>query len=437
MADQNDQSKFAASTSTALTVKFSGRGRDVRLIQVLFESPLGTVRSQTGRTARNGEGTFGWTNAVQALSLLAVRSARSTMGGDAPTPDLIGGQDSAANSLDLAISKGVASRWLTEMFGIFSDDRPVAKRLFERRNSNRKIKGQPVTVFFNSRFLPYENIVVVRDDLPVQEADELDALMADLSAALDSSEVEEETVPGVPSVLAERRQTFHERYREIWTSDDGVSTKISRSEELLGNTLAKPFIILLYSIRIFAEENGDARFEFEVVIVNCGTQPMIGHSHEFRFDDAQSIPFEVIARGEDRVQAIRDESHYKCFFIKFSKPLAPSDVWHYRFEFSCRSIFKNDSKPKYWDIFFPNTVTNQLMFQLTHKAARRPSPPIVERVSQSGAESIMSPRPLAVEWDRGITIHWQLPFPEVGSTYRVQWNRFGAIEASPNSAILR
>ena len=118
-------------------------------------SPRQAVRGKLpGALARAG--TFQWTKAVRAMTLLLVRHAAEhynpTSGG------LIYGEaDTLASSLDYAISKNTG--WLCDMFGSTSLGVCNAARLFSRCNSNRKRPG-PVMISVNSNLLRPDQIKI-------------------------------------------------------------------------------------------------------------------------------------------------------------------------------------------------------------------------------------------------------------------------------------
>ncbi len=110
-----------------------------------------SIRGKTGGAYRQA-GSFQWTSAVRALSLLAVKAITT------PQDALIQGEGgSLAASLDYAISK--QPEWLTDLFGCDREGISYARRLVLRTNPERKRPG-PVVLALNSVYLPYSSIEV-------------------------------------------------------------------------------------------------------------------------------------------------------------------------------------------------------------------------------------------------------------------------------------
>lgn len=120
-----------------------------QLTEVTFQESPGSparvcVRGKTSGPCRTA-GSFQWTSAVKALSLLVVKTALS------PDNALVKGDGhSLAASLDYAISK--QPMWLSEMFGWDPKGVSLARRLILRTNPERKRPG-PVTLGINQKYL--------------------------------------------------------------------------------------------------------------------------------------------------------------------------------------------------------------------------------------------------------------------------------------------
>jgi hypothetical protein len=93
---------------------------------------------------------------VAALFLRALLMDEST----SREPMLSGGAKSLAASLDYALTKQPS--WIVDMFGISSNGRTHAKRLFRVTNSHRKRSG-PVSVSINLHVCPKRCIEVLLD----------------------------------------------------------------------------------------------------------------------------------------------------------------------------------------------------------------------------------------------------------------------------------
>ncbi len=146
-----------------------------QLTEVMFRENAGdeerrTIRGKTGGAFRYA-GSFQWTSAVKALSLLLTRAALY------PQNSAIQGHvGSLAASLDYAISKQPA--WITEMFGCDQQGISFARRLILRTNPERKRPG-PVVLAVNHVYLPQVAIEVFVNGTKCSESD-LERLIATL-----------------------------------------------------------------------------------------------------------------------------------------------------------------------------------------------------------------------------------------------------------------
>lgn len=150
-----------------LTLKFESSLERCELVETGFYhpmlcAPLRCVRGKAAGAFKNA-GTFQWTRAVHALSLLLIRvklnappicSPRETVP-HTEMPELVGYRGSLAASLDAAISK--EPRWLNDMFGTDSRGNCLINRLLSRTNSGLKRPG-PVALAFNEKFLEIDQV---------------------------------------------------------------------------------------------------------------------------------------------------------------------------------------------------------------------------------------------------------------------------------------
>ena len=127
-----------------------------------FQTPTNTLKCTRGKTcgAYLTYGTFQWTTAVVALSVLILKNAMQG-GESSKVPILLEGYSgSLASSLDSAISKETS--WLSDMFGSDKSGRLYARNLFLRSNSNLKRAG-PVAIAVNTKRLPVSNVFIFLD----------------------------------------------------------------------------------------------------------------------------------------------------------------------------------------------------------------------------------------------------------------------------------
>ena len=116
--------------------------------------PRTCVRGKTSGPCRSA-GTFQWTSAVKALSLLAVKTRLN------PQDALLRGEaHSLAASLDYAISK--QPMWLNEMFGWDQKGISFCRRLILRTNPERMRPG-PVTLGINQIYMTADAITIISD----------------------------------------------------------------------------------------------------------------------------------------------------------------------------------------------------------------------------------------------------------------------------------
>jgi hypothetical protein len=119
----------------------------------LLEKPL---VAQRGTTTPRGTGTFAWSRAVQALSLLCVQSVLTNVEERPPNP-LIGDAGTLAASLDSAISKQPS--WVYQIFGADTEGTSLLRRLVSRVNPERKRPGA-VEISIKSELTRATEIVV-------------------------------------------------------------------------------------------------------------------------------------------------------------------------------------------------------------------------------------------------------------------------------------
>lgn len=138
---------------------------------------LTCVRGKTAGAYR-GVGTFQWSAGVRAMACLLLRA----MLVDEATrlePMLSGGAKSLAASLDYALAKQPS--WIVDMFGVSSNGKSQAKRLFRVTNSHRK-RGGPVSVSLNPHVCPKHRVEVLLDGKLVETPERLRAMLETIEA---------------------------------------------------------------------------------------------------------------------------------------------------------------------------------------------------------------------------------------------------------------
>jgi hypothetical protein len=129
-------------------------GSPPELYRTRFTNMLGDKSwSMRGRIHSDvyGGGSFHWTSAVKALSLLLVGIAKATtLGEPVDLVRLSGQRGSLARSLDYALSK--QPEWVLQMFGFDCNGQAYLRRLLRRNNPEMKRAG-PVMIGINPNTL--------------------------------------------------------------------------------------------------------------------------------------------------------------------------------------------------------------------------------------------------------------------------------------------
>lgn len=147
------------------------------LVKTKFTHPLIGKELKTIRGKSNGAytdfGSFQWTKAVKAISILGVRAKLFANAGCNLQAMVEGGTLSLAAALDYAIDK--QPMWLSDMFGVDSQGKSISKRLFNRTNPGRKRSG-PTAISINPFFLPSENLKIYLNGTEVSSVPNLKQL---------------------------------------------------------------------------------------------------------------------------------------------------------------------------------------------------------------------------------------------------------------------
>jgi hypothetical protein len=141
-----------------------------------------SVRGKTAGPLK-ASGSFQWTSAVKALSLLCLKIAVAERSGSKQAADYLieGLKGSPAASLDYALSK--QTEWLREMFGLTGHGTVYARRLILRTNAERKRPG-PVFLGLNTLVLQPTNIKIFVRGEEVTACDRLSSLLAQMKESL-------------------------------------------------------------------------------------------------------------------------------------------------------------------------------------------------------------------------------------------------------------
>lgn len=172
------------------------------LVEVAFrrsnETPvLRTVRGKFCYIVPAG-GSFQWTRAVKALTVLLLRTVIHGNGAV-----IQGEAGSLAASLDYALSK--EPTWLSEMFGADSQGRAFARRLFYRTNPERKRAG-PVIINLNPAIVSAPRINVHIDGNLIPASTRLEGILNQFES-VERTDGKVETINGEPIDAAVSGQT--------------------------------------------------------------------------------------------------------------------------------------------------------------------------------------------------------------------------------------
>ena len=166
--------------------------------QSLIPTPLRAVRGKSSGAFFNC-GSFQWTSAVQALSVLFIRAAIDHLRGNPSLTPLSGERGSLAASLDYAIAK--EPEWIIEMFGTDSKATPLIKRLVRLSNSNQKRPG-PVAVSLNDRFFPASSIEIRISGVLIQSDATMENLIEQIEKAYAARRVLKGALPNRANQVA-------------------------------------------------------------------------------------------------------------------------------------------------------------------------------------------------------------------------------------------
>ncbi len=187
LAYRNEAQRHAALVS----LYFSHR-TSPELIKTEFNHPNLSSRLTSNRgkgVSGDKEGSFQWTAAVQALSVLMVRAAVSQAvdSSDEILPRLVGEKGSLAASLDYALDK--QPNWLVEMFGVDANGVSLLRRFLDRVNSGCKYAG-PVTISLRNTLIQDRPIRIYLNDEPVSHRRDLIFLLRELEKACGALDTE-------------------------------------------------------------------------------------------------------------------------------------------------------------------------------------------------------------------------------------------------------
>lgn len=150
----------------------------------LLARTLSSTRGKAGG-AFPSYGTFQWTKAVKAVSILAIRAKLSVLeAAQNMAPFIQGEAGTLAASLDYAIQKEPA--WVLDLFGVDASGSALIRRVFHRSNPGRKRVG-PVAISWNPMFIPHKEIEIWWEEKNINSAETLQYLLEKLEPEMLSS----------------------------------------------------------------------------------------------------------------------------------------------------------------------------------------------------------------------------------------------------------
>jgi hypothetical protein len=137
---------------------------------------LVAIRGKTS-SAFGSVGTFQWTSAVQAMTVIMLQTALCKHTHTDERSYISGDKGTLAASLDYCISKSPC--WLLDMFGTDTKGMTRTRRLFLRNNPERK-RGGEVTIAINQNILEPQNIRCILQGQEVTNPELLRNLIAQI-----------------------------------------------------------------------------------------------------------------------------------------------------------------------------------------------------------------------------------------------------------------
>lgn len=191
--------------------------RDGALEEVQFSHPQlpRPRRSIRGRvTTSSFDGSFLWTGAVQALTLLLVEEALARgLPQSAHMPSLVGGTGTAAATLDYALDR--EPLWMKEVFGVDKENTSLVKTLISRVNPRRKREGE-VQISFRTNVRKGLTLRCVRHSdrasLTFEELSDIRSILLDkfalLKSQISSEAIREPSLPPAGQIIEIRDISF-------------------------------------------------------------------------------------------------------------------------------------------------------------------------------------------------------------------------------------
>ena len=195
---------MSRNNAPSIQLYFSGKDSP-ELVEFSFRDALGQTTTVTrGKDADRYayEGTFQWTSAVKALTLLCIGTRLNN------SFALSGRHGTPAASLDFAIAKRV--RWLAEMFGVGGDGKLRILKLIKRVNSELRRPGA-LSISLNSPFHEADAIQIFLEEKSLSAAHELSSLFEKVEGLFNKNEQNSASKPAPDSIFTKELLSEMER----------------------------------------------------------------------------------------------------------------------------------------------------------------------------------------------------------------------------------
>jgi hypothetical protein len=241
-------------------------------------APIKCIRGR-GTTRQKSVGSFSWTSAVQALTLLLIKAKVSGRTEDL----LVGTAPSPATSLDHALSKQPV--WMGDMFGHLPNKRPYISKLILSSNPGGK-RPEPVRLGLNQELIAASDIQVFIANSEISDCSIIQAVEDKIEAAWQASGTTTTPSSAVqPLVFGESDLVVIRAVTSSWGLEEALSQNGIPTERLL----------LDWSDRILTKVDAG---EVSIAIYNrMRTETYLAHQVDSRVRILSSIGYSMGGRN--------------------------------------------------------------------------------------------------------------------------------------------
>lgn len=417
---------------------------------------LGDTKTESTRAGSLGggnvEGSFQWTPAVHALTILLAKVAvwRSDGGRfledfGANEPLLEGEASTPASSLDYAVGK--VPNWMGQMFGFDEAGVPFVRTLFTRVNAERKRSG-PVVLRLSQKSFTSLQVDLFHEGKLVQEYAQLRVLVEQLIANWRSpkeilAQAFSKESPGEAPQIASARVRKPEvtdvslqgqvqrKYQQIWESEGSDEQKVGLTAAILGELWGHRLLYLSFDVHVeILNASGDAQIRWDVNVANISCETLCGMVHESCFDfegDAKRVALQAFDEHGNplAVSNLSQVEHQHYFFCHFPRPLLPKEIFKYSYGAWVPGLFSRGMSPNshHWDVRINKPMLRTSLTVLHRKGRAFKGCQLMRAVN---GEFVTLPDP-ELEGDsdnKEVRLFWSKRFPRIGEFYRTYWEYF-------------